>query len=169
MEKNLPGLTALKTWGRETGWEELQKFAVRNDRWSKQEAEKRSPNFNDLTGSRQPVQRRSDRIKNQGRNVQKEPRYQDKFKTQRDRESNRTNDYQRRGRSPSRGRQGKQSAVQFHKHAPTKNNPKPQASTYVSREEWDKLTADQQSKIREQRAKMKSAGNSVLINQKLDQ
>lgn len=160
-EKDLPGLTPLKTWGKETDWNELQTFAVRYDRRCKQEAEKKgNQESHNMTNTRQQGQRRSDRLKNaQGRNYIQEPRYSEKPKGPREhREPARTNGYQRRGRSQSRGRPGRPNPAQ--KSTFSKNGTKPNSSTYVSREEWDKMTPEQQSRIREKRARDNPAPKS---------
>lgn len=63
-ERDLPALTPLKTWGKETDWDELQTFAVRYDRRSKQEAERKGyQEPNNLASNRQQGLRRSERLR----------------------------------------------------------------------------------------------------------
>jgi len=162
-EKDLPGLVPLKTWGKETNWEELQTFAVRYDRRSKQEAEKKGkPESQGFTGNRPQGQRKSERLRGaQGRSApQRNKQFEKPISPREHKGPVRTNGYQRRNRSRSQGRQGKPSGGQvqgpsYHKGA------RPDNSNYVSKDEWDKLTPEQQNRIREQRAKQKPAGKNL--------
>jgi hypothetical protein len=164
-ENDLPGLTPLKTWGKETNWDELQTFAVRYDRRSKQEAEKKSDQgLNKLTYTRQQGLRKSDRLKSvQGRNAPQGPRYVDKPKNPREQRGPiRTDGYQQRGRSQSRGRPGKSNQAQ--RTSISKNGSKANGSSYVPREEWDKMTPEQQGRLREKRARERPAVKSSYNN-----
>ncbi|XDV11311.1 hypothetical protein PO909_000280, partial [Leuciscus waleckii] len=155
-EKDLPGLQHLKYCGHETKWEELQTFAVRYDRRSKHEAEKKGNQDSNYQGdSKQQGLRRSERLKAQGHYAQQGPKYVVQSKSFREqRDQFRPTDFQRRGRSQSRGVQRKPNLEQ--RPPFIKNASKQTSSTYVSKEEWDRLTPEQQNKIREQRAKQKA-------------